>query len=302
MKHVVSVSLGSSKRDHQVEEELMGESVFIERRGTDGNLEKMKDLVSELDGKVDAFGLGGMDLYLVIGKRRYLMNDAQKVVECCKRTPIVDGSGLKNSLERFALEQLYQNQELLNESDKILLVSALDRFGMAETIHQYGNEIIYGDVIFSLGLPIPVKSMKILSLIANAALPVVRRLPFKYLYPSANEKGKLKKSIDKFKKYYYWADVICGDFHYINKYLPDKLEDKTIITNTVTEEDEQELKKLGVSYLITTTPSWNGRAFGTNVMEALLISLTEEKQELSAQDYQRMLAELNFSPTIRSLN
>ncbi len=40
MKHVVSISLGSSKRDHRVEQKFLGERVLIERRGTNGDLKK----------------------------------------------------------------------------------------------------------------------------------------------------------------------------------------------------------------------------------------------------------------------
>ena len=39
MKHAVSVSLGSAKRDKRVELELFGERVLIERIGTDGDME-----------------------------------------------------------------------------------------------------------------------------------------------------------------------------------------------------------------------------------------------------------------------
>ena len=69
-KHVVSVSLGSSERDHVAEVELFGEAVTIERRGTDGSVKEAIRLISSLDGKVDAFGLGGIDRYIYAGGRR----------------------------------------------------------------------------------------------------------------------------------------------------------------------------------------------------------------------------------------
>jgi len=65
MKRVISVSIGSSKRDHYVETEIMGEKFVIERIGTDGSIEKAIDLIQNIDGKVDAIGMGGIDsLYL----------------------------------------------------------------------------------------------------------------------------------------------------------------------------------------------------------------------------------------------
>jgi hypothetical protein len=34
---------------------------------------KMIEMIKELDGKVDCFGLGGMDLYAYAGEKRYLI-------------------------------------------------------------------------------------------------------------------------------------------------------------------------------------------------------------------------------------
>jgi hypothetical protein len=62
MKRAVSVSLGSTARDKKVEIELFGETVSIERIGTDGDIAKATALFTELDGKVDALGVGGIDL------------------------------------------------------------------------------------------------------------------------------------------------------------------------------------------------------------------------------------------------
>lgn len=66
MKRVVSVSLGSARRDHRVQVELLGEPFEIARRGTDGDFDRAVGLLKELDGKVDAIGLGGIDVFLFV--------------------------------------------------------------------------------------------------------------------------------------------------------------------------------------------------------------------------------------------
>ena len=88
MKRVVSISLGSSKRNHQVEGEFLGEKFLIERLGTDGDMEKAKALIAQLDGKVEAFGLGGTDLYIYAGKRRYTIREAAQIAKAAKITYI----------------------------------------------------------------------------------------------------------------------------------------------------------------------------------------------------------------------
>ena len=112
MKQVVSISLGSSSRDHTAEIDLLGQTFLVKRIGTDGDLQKMIRFIEENDGKIDAFGLGGMDLYIQAVNRRYTLRDAQKVASAARITPILDGSGLKNTLERNVVEYLLRKQIL----------------------------------------------------------------------------------------------------------------------------------------------------------------------------------------------
>ena len=62
MKRVVSVSLGSPKGDFRTTQTLLGEEVEIARVGTNGDLRRYAEMMRELDGNVDAIGLGGIDL------------------------------------------------------------------------------------------------------------------------------------------------------------------------------------------------------------------------------------------------
>ena len=65
MKRIVSVSIGSSKRDSKAVVRVLGEEFSLERMGTDGDIQKAIATIKELDGKVAAFGMGGIDLYPV---------------------------------------------------------------------------------------------------------------------------------------------------------------------------------------------------------------------------------------------
>jgi len=42
-------------------------------------------MVRELDGKVDAIGLGGIDVYLYAGKHRFALRDGLRLLEAAKR-------------------------------------------------------------------------------------------------------------------------------------------------------------------------------------------------------------------------
>lgn len=303
MKKVISISLGSSKRDHKVKTTIMGEEFIIERRGTNGDKKEAGRLFTELDGRYDAFGIGGIDLYLYSGKNRYTFRDAKKLIENVKLTPAVDGSGLKNTLERFVIEYLENECNMSFKNKKVLMVSAVDRFGMAETLVKYGADIVFGDLIFGLGLPIAIKSLKKLDMVARVIAPIITKVPIEWVYPTGSKQDKQKEDDGKFTRYYDQADIIAGDFLFINKYLPKTLENKTIITNTITEDNIKELKKRGVSMLVTTTPELNGRSFGTNVMEGVLLALSGKRDsQLDTDEYINLLNMVNFKPRVIVLN
>lgn len=300
MKRVVSISLGSSSRNKKVNATFFGEEFEIERIGTDGDMNRFRQMVAELDGKVDAFGVGGTDIYVYVRERRYVLNEILHLMDNAKKTPFVDGSGLKNTLERETVAFL-QDKGIVDFSQKnVLLVCAVDRFGMAEALAKRAKSIVFGDLMFNLGLPFPVRSEKTVKVLATLLLPVVLRLPYKWLYPTGD---KQNRNTPKFSKFYADADVIAGDFLLINRFAPVDLRGKIILTNTTTEENVQELKRRGVFQLITTTPVIDGRSFGTNVMEAVLVTiLNKPPSELTPEDYFTKLKELDWKPQVQTLN
>lgn len=303
MKKVISISLGSSIRNHLVNIEILGEEFTIERKGTDGNKKEACKLFTELDGKYDAFGIGGIDLYLYCGKNRYTFKDAEKLIKNVKYTPAVDGSGLKNTLERMTIKYLENELNMNFKNKKILMVAAVDRFGMAEAFSSLDANIVFGDLIFGLGVPIELTSLKALDMVARFVAPIITKAPIEWVYPTGKKQEKIDEIEKKYAKYYYAADIIAGDFHFINKYIPNLLDNKIIITNTVTEDNIRDLKNKGVSMLVTTTPELNGRSFGTNVMEAVLVALSGIKnRELTQYEYMDLLKRINFLPRIIELN
>ncbi len=300
MKHVVSVSLGSSKRNHAVETEFLGEKFRIERIGTDGNWDEAINMIRRLDGKVDAFGMGGITLYIYAGNRRYIMRDAKKLLLEAKKTPIVDGGGLKNILEKQSIERVAREGIVDFKGRRVLMVCGVDRLGMSQALSELSDHIVFGDLIYGLGIPIGIRSLKGLERLARVMAPIVVNLPFDSLYPTGSKQEVI---IPKFSKYYYEADIIAGDFLYIRRYLPERLDGKIIITNTTTREDVELLRERGVKLLVTTTPEMEGRSFGTNVMEALLVSIIGKPvDQITEDDYRNLLRELDFRPGVVYLN
>jgi hypothetical protein len=299
VKHAVSISIGSSKRNKTVEVELLGEMIRIERIGTDGDMEKAARLYQELDGKVDAFGVGGADLGMLVDQRWYPLYSVQKMVRLIKKTPVVDGAGLKNTLEGRVGSFLEAKIGGYTKEKKAFITAGVDRWGMTKAFSEAGYECVFGDLMFGLGIPIPVRSVGGLKRLAAILLPIVGRIPFEWIYPTGE---KQDERIPKFVKYYQWASVIAGDCHYVKRHMPERLDGKVIVTNTTTPADVALFKQVGIKYLVTTTPVLDGRSFGTNMMEAALVALAGKGRALTSAEYNEYLDRLGFEPQLQELN
>lgn len=301
MKRAVSISIGSSKRNKAVEVLLLGEKVSIERIGTDGDMEAAALKYKELDGKVDAFGVGGADLGALVDGKWYPFYSVQPMVRFVKKTPLVDGGGLKNTLENKAPTFLEKTigDYINSRGRKVFVALGADRWGLSKTFSETGYETVYGDLMFGLDIPIAIHKLSSLKTLAGLLLPIVGRLPFDWVYPTGEKQEQRKP---KWGKYYEWATVIAGDCHYIKRCMPDRLPGKVVVTNTTTPEDVEAFRKAGVKYLVTTTPVLDGRSFGTNMMEAALVAVSGKGRPLTWEELNEMLDKLGFEPQLQELN
>jgi len=299
MKRAVSISLGSSTRDKAVEIELLGETVRIERIGTNGDEAKARQMFRELDGKVDAFGVGGIDLGVHTPWKFYPLHGALKLVQDVKQTPYVDGGGLKETLEARVMQWVEGKIGDSIQPKTAFLVAGITRYGMTESFIKAGYQCVFGDLMFGLDIPIAIRSMSSLNILARILMPIVGRMPLSMLYPTGE---KQEKVTPKFENYYQDNSVTGGDFLYIKQHMPEDMRGKIIVTNTTTPADVEFLRKRGIKYLVTTTLGYDGRSFGTNMMEAALIAVAGKGRVLTADELNAMIDQLGFEPQLQELN
>ena len=305
MKHAVSISIGSSKRDKKAEITLLDKKVLIERIGTDGDMKKAAELYKEMDGKVDAFGVGGAALGMLVAGRWYPFHSVLPLIKDVHKTPVADGTGLKSTLEAQVGDVLEKHLKKEISGRKALVTTAVDRWGLAKTFVDHGYQTVFGDLLFSLGVPFPVRKEKTIIFIAKLLLPLMSRLPFEWLYPTGEAQ---EKRTPKMVNYFHWADVVAGDCHYITKYMPDQMPGKVVVTNTTTRDDMELFRSAGVSHMVTTTPVYDGRSFGTNMLEAALLAVSGHTQAVDYahpgnyyQEMSDLIHQVNLKPQVQKL-
>ena len=293
VKRAVGISLGSSKRDKSVTVSLNGQTIQVDRIGTDGDLQKARRLYLDLDGKVDAFGVGGVDLHLRLDGREYPLHAALKLVSGVRQTPLCDGSGLKHTLERRVF-QLARAQLGDIRFRQAFVPVAADRSGLAEAVAEVAEKTVFGDLMVALGVPVPIYGIPAFKRVARIMLPIVSHFPMSMLFYGSDG----AEQEPKYVKYFEGSDLIAGDFLFMRKYMPMNLKGKTILTNTTTEENIALLKARGVKTVITTTPRYDGRSFGTNTTEAMLTAYAGKGRRLSDEELNGLIDELGLKPTV----
>ncbi|MGB9905020.1 MAG: quinate 5-dehydrogenase [Desulfotomaculales bacterium] len=299
-KRVLSVSLGSSFRNHRAELELLDTRIFVERIGTDGNVRKAAELIQKYDGKVDVLSLGGINIFLRAGKNIYVLREGLRLARTAKQTPVVDGFGIKESWERVVVRSLAESWGWPRRGQTALVFSALDRWRLAEALAEAGCRLIIGDAVFSLGIALPFSSLPSLALAARFAMPLLRHLPIRLLYPTGTRQQLVRP---RFASYYQEADILAGDFHFLHRYLPARLDGKTVITSTLTAIDREDLRWRGVRWLATCAPALGGRTFGANVWEAICVALLDKPPaEINPEMYPPLLERAGIKPEVLRLN
>ena len=278
----------------------MGVPFELSRMGTDGDLERALELYREYDGQVDAFGVGGAEFYLLVNGRRYYFPEMKIIRETVKISKLGDGNAVKHILGRNAVQGL-QEWGIALEGKKALKTTAVDRYGLARALVDCGCDVTFGDLMFALGLPIPIRSLRAVHVLARLVLPIFTRVPFRWLYPLGEEQER--EPSQKFARYYEENEIIAGDYLQIRDYMPPDLSGKIIITNTTTAHDVEELRKRGLHILVTSTPRLRGRSFGTNVMEAVMLALMDKPQsEATPKDFIDLIERIPLKPNIEVLN
>jgi hypothetical protein len=293
MKRATSISLGSSTRDKQVTIRFKNEEILLERVGTDGDMARARQMYLELDGKVDAFGVGGMDLSLRLDEREYPLRAALKLVKGVTKTPLCDGCGLKHTLERRVFKLAQPRLGDLRFKQGFVPV-AVDRQGLATATAEICDKIVFGDLMVALGVSVPLYGLATFKRVARIILPIISYFPMSLIfYGSGGAQHE-----PRYVKYFEGSDLIAGDFLFMRKYVPSRLDGKTVVTNSTTKDDLTLLKERGVKMVITTTPRYDGRSFGTNMMEAALTAYAGKGRRLSDVELNALIGELEMKPSV----
>ena len=281
--------------------ELLGSQIHIQHIGCDSDLDKMAAHIEALDGQVTAVALDGIAKTLQLGKSKVAHPAAESLFAIAQQTPVVDGSGVRAAMERWAVRLADESQPGIWSRKRVLMAPGLNHSGLAQALGQYTQELRYADPIVYFALPpVPgVGSAETLQRVAEPTLNQIRAYPFRRIFPQAGEAAQPRSP-----KLFEWADIIAGDMGGIRRYAPQQLKRKTVVVESASAEDVSDLRQRGASAIVTTMPPLGHELahLGAAVFEASLVALrVDPNAALTENTYLNLMAQMDWKPGIQFL-
>lgn len=301
MQNVIILHTGEGDEEKNVT--LAGRSLHLRRIGCGGNAERARALMRVFDGRAAALGLEGMPTQLRLGGSRRPHALSSLLLSTATQTPVVDGNGLRDGIERWAITLADRANPGIFSQRRVLMVPGLNHEGLAQAIGKRAAEVRYADPLIFFALPAApgVGSPRSMTRVANATLERLQEAPFQLLaaHPGAPRYTRDHAPFD-------WADILAGDIGAIRRYAPHNLKRKIVVVEHADEADAADLRQRGVSILVTLMPSLDeagslGR-FSAAALEAMLLALRANPEQPASEDaYLDLLADWEWAPTVRYL-
>lgn len=311
MKHILVLDLSHGESTRVIS--FAGQEVEIKQLGADGDPECARARIAEYDGHVDAIALEGMPAQLKLGGVSHSHPEGAQLQSIAKHTPVVDGSGVRDGLERWAVMLADRAEPGIFAEKHILMVPGVNHSGLADEIAKHSPVIRYADPFVFFNLPdFPgVGSKQTLEQAAAPTLERLAHLPFKLVHaaPGTPHLPRPESPFDH-------SDVLVGDVGAIRRYAPHDLERKTIVVEYATEYDIADLKARGAAIVVTLMPgvvsaqeqkeiAQERGALGdlpASVLEAIFVACRPDSAKpLNEDTYLDLMADLDWTPHVRYL-
>ena len=296
MKKIASISLGPFSLDCNFRAQFLGHDFEVVRIGTDNDFKAAEKLVIEWRDKVDAIGLGMVHDHYSVGTRYFHQRDTARLEKLAGDTLVSTGVRLREIVQEWSLRSAQHELGNFFNNAKVLFLSGAANYRLASVMGEFTQNLSFADPVLQFGAPGLLHSLRALELYAAGSHPVLRVGPEDHL-PSLAPARRFNRSL--LKKAVRDADAIVASYHQLERYGPDELEGKVVLTSTISPDRLQALKERGVRVVIDCSIQLFEQTVGLNVVEAMILAaLGKPAKEIAHDDYLEIFTDLDLKPRI----
>jgi len=304
MRRVISISVGTSKRDYEFQTKFLGKEITVKRIGCDGDMDELVERMYDWEGEVDVIGLAGVRFSSEIGLEQKLIRRRAamlKELSTQLKVPVTTGEMFRHVSQEWAARYIQFKFKDYFTNQKILFMSGLVNYNLANVLATYTDNIVYADPFFDSGIPKFINSMKNLELYGKKIYGLMRMTPTRFFtknIPAIKELNQqlLRKEIRK-------SHIIVVPYFSFYRFLEgttaEDLSGKIVMSATCYDDRVEFLKKRGVTTIIDPTPLILDRVVGVNVLEAIIIdAIGKTGEDLTNDDLLEVISSQKIYPRI----
>jgi predicted amino acid dehydrogenase len=177
MKHIVSLSLGSSNQNGERLIQCGDRTVRLTRLGADYDLQMFYHWLEKVDGQCDLIALSGLPPPVRVGRRIFrhdLLTSAQSKI---KKSLSVDGSLMQGMVLAWAIDQAMSDGRLNIAGHSVAMLSSLMQQDVCRTLASKAQKVFSLDPWTFLGLPLALETQGRLDSWALRLIPGMVRYP-----------------------------------------------------------------------------------------------------------------------------
>ncbi len=295
MKKVVTVTLGSSKKDFEFKTKFLGQEFSVRRFGADKDSTKAWEMLRRQQANADVIALSDMPDHYHVGLRTIINKKSQHLLQVVTRVPVTTGASLRRLLQVRAVRHVQKELGNYFNNNLVLFLSGMRNYDMAVALSDYTRNLSFADPVFHAASPVLLGSLDQLELFAKGKELLPEGLPGDFL---KGVLGTLKNKIvanavDK-------SQVIVGTFREIQAVASGRnLEGKTLITSAVDDEAFAFFAKHKVNLAVDVTPKLFDQVVGISTITAMILAATgKAESELTDHDFEEILHELDIKPRL----
>jgi predicted amino acid dehydrogenase len=295
MKTAVGISLGSGEHNFELDTDFLGQSLKVWRLGTDASMTKTVALLKSWERTADAIGIGVVKDRYTLPSRRYLEKDIAQLTSAVTRVPVTTGARLADILQEWAVRHVQNTLGSYFTNANVLFFSGMSNLKLAQTMHEYTQNVSFADPLLQLGIPKLLTSLDALQLYSAGAHRVLD-----WTLPGVMSSDPMKEwTRFLLRKAIHAATVVVAPVHDLDDFDREDLSGKTIVTSTVSDERIAKLKLKGVAMVVDGSPFLFGHVIAPSLLDAMIIAATGKRPgELLEDDYLEILTRLEVEPRI----
>lgn len=274
---------------------MNGEQFHVRGLGANYDFDLALEIVKRYASECDAFALSGFILDIKVGKETYVHHMVKKIREAAQGKPVLDGNMLRKAAIPWAMKKYLEQDKHFLSNKTIAFYTGLVQWSFLPFFDEYQCHLLFGDLFFSLGIPVSIDGMKGLETFLKINAPLLSRMKLNKKvirdFSSYQTKNKLMQP-------FLDADIFFVTESQLKFTELNDLRGKTVVIDRLTEENEKKIFQAKADRILNLFPiNTHDNQLSSSVIEAIL-SVTRGNGFVSEEDILENLQETQIRPVM----